>query len=189
MIPAAAGASVDPQSALHTYAQARLADSDGALALAVAHYGEALALDPDRVDFAERAYVQALESGDKALALRSAALLDQAGLLPRDGTLLRIGEALEQLNWGAAATLADRMEEEGNFDPRRVQPQRRAIAVHSHRKRTIAIGQPRPRIGVQRAVRVHRRPGSDRGSQQHGDEDALTYWDNSVLRRLLAPPS
>lgn len=115
MIPAAAGASVDPQSALHTYAQARLADSDGALALAVAHYGEALALDPDRVEIAERAYVQALESGDKALALRSAALLDQAGLLPRDGTLLRIGEALEQRNWVAAATLTDRMEEEGNF--------------------------------------------------------------------------
>jgi len=115
MIPAAAGASVDPQSALHTYAQARWADSDGALALAVAHYGEALALDPDRVEIAERAYVQALESGDKALALRSAALLDQAGLLPRDGTLLRIGEALEQRNWIAAATLADRMEEEGNF--------------------------------------------------------------------------
>ena len=113
--PAAAGASVDPRSALHTYAQARLADSDGALALAVTHYGEALARDPDRVEIAQRAYVQALESGDKALALQSAALLDQAGLLPRDGTLLRIGEALEQRNWIAANTLVDRMEQEGNF--------------------------------------------------------------------------
>lgn len=115
MIPATAGASVDPQSALHTYAQARLADSDGALALAVAHYGAALARDPDRVEIAQRAYVQALESGDKALALQSAALLDQAGLLPRDGTLLRIGEALEQRDWAAATTLTDRMEQEGNF--------------------------------------------------------------------------
>ncbi|MFY9309371.1 MAG: hypothetical protein WAQ28_10025, partial [Bacteroidia bacterium] len=71
-VAAPAGASVDPQAALHAYARARLADGDGAMALAVDNYRMALTLDPDSVDVARRSYVQALESGDRALALRSA---------------------------------------------------------------------------------------------------------------------
>ncbi|MBH2000457.1 MAG: tetratricopeptide repeat protein [Sphingomonadaceae bacterium] len=115
MLPAMAGASVDPGSALHAYARARMADGDGALGLAVASYSAALKLDPARIEIARRSYVQALESGDKALALRSAVLLDQAGALPRDGTLLRIGDALERRDWTGARQLTDRMVEEGNF--------------------------------------------------------------------------
>lgn len=115
MAPAIAGASVDPGSALHVYARARLADGDGALGLAVASYSAALKRDPARIEIARRSYVQALESGDKVLALQSAALLDQAGALPRDGTLLRVGEALERRDWAAARRLTDRIVEEGNF--------------------------------------------------------------------------
>ncbi|MBU2015124.1 MAG: hypothetical protein KKB67_01235, partial [Alphaproteobacteria bacterium] len=114
-VAAPAGASVDPQAALHAYARARLADGDGAMALAVDNYRAALTLDPDSVDVARRSYVQALESGDRALALRSAALLEAQGALPRDGTLLLIGEALGRKDWAGARALTARMVEEGNF--------------------------------------------------------------------------
>lgn len=113
--PVTAGASVDPDSALHAYARARLADGDGALAMAVNSYRAALRLDPARIEIARRSYAQALESGDRALALRSAGLLDDAGALPRDGTLLRIGDAMARKDWAAARTLTTRMVEEGNF--------------------------------------------------------------------------
>lgn len=114
-IPAAAGASVDPGSALHAYARARMADGSGALGNAVANYRAALALDPGSIDIARRSYAQALESGDPALAMRSAMLLDAQGMLPRDGTLLRIGDALTRKDWPGARLLVDRMVEEGNF--------------------------------------------------------------------------
>jgi tetratricopeptide (TPR) repeat protein len=113
--PTLAGASVDPQGALHAYARARLADGDGALSLAVASYREALQQDPTRMEIARRSYIQGLESGDRQLALRSAKLLEAAAALPRDGTLLLIGEALTAKNWVGARGLIDRMVEEGNF--------------------------------------------------------------------------
>ncbi|MES2173773.1 MAG: tetratricopeptide repeat protein [Pseudomonadota bacterium] len=119
VVPTMAGASVDPamvrNGALHAYARARMADGDGALGLAVASYREALKQDPARIEIARRSYVQALESGDRLLARQSAALLDGAGSLPRDGTLLLIGEALAARDWADARTLTDRMLEEGNF--------------------------------------------------------------------------
>ncbi|WIW89223.1 tetratricopeptide repeat protein [Sphingobium sp. V4] len=114
-IPAAAGASVDPGSALHAYARARLADGNGALGSAVANYRAALALDPGSAEIARRSYAQALESGDQALAMRSAVLLDAQGMLPRDGALLRISDALVRKDWVGARLLLDRIVEEGNF--------------------------------------------------------------------------
>ena len=115
MAPSGAKASVDPASALHAYARARLADGEGALGMAVESYREALRQDPSRIEIARRSYVQGLESGDRALALRSAAVLDAAGMMPRDGTLLLIGEALTRKDWSGASALVDRMTSEGNF--------------------------------------------------------------------------
>ncbi|WP_420145922.1 tetratricopeptide repeat protein [Sphingobium sp.] len=114
-VPVGAMASVQPDGALHAYARARLADGDGALTMAVANYREALRRDPARLEIARRSYVQALESGDRVLARQSAMLLDAAGMLPRDGTLLLIGEALSAKDWTGARTLTDRMAEELNF--------------------------------------------------------------------------
>lgn len=113
--PAVAGASVEPDGALHAYARARMADGDGALTLAVANYREALRQDPARIEIARRSYAQAMESGDRLLARQSAQLLDDAGALPRDGTLLRIGDALIAKDWAGAQAMTDRMVEEGNF--------------------------------------------------------------------------
>lgn len=115
LAPAGASASVDRESALHAYARARFADGEGALGLAGESYREALRQDPSRLEIAQRSYVQGLESGDRALALRSAALLDGAGMLPRDGTLLLMGDALLRKDWSGASALVDRMTTEGNF--------------------------------------------------------------------------
>lgn len=115
LFPTGAGASVEPDGALHAYARARMADGDGALTLAVANYREALKQDPARIEIARRSYAQGMESGDRLLVRQSAALLDAAGALPRDGTLLRIGDALTAKDWAGARTMTDRMVEEGNF--------------------------------------------------------------------------
>lgn len=101
--------------ALHAYARARLADGDGALGIAVANYRQALDQDPTSLEIARRSYFQALESGDMALALRSAALLDSQAMLPRDGTLLLLCDAINRKAWGLAHQLADRLTEEANF--------------------------------------------------------------------------
>jgi len=115
VLPAAAGASVDPGSALHAYMRGRLADEDGAPGLALKSYRQALASDPASLEVARRSYFQAVISGDMALALRSAAVLESEGILPRDGTLLRIADALNRKDWPGARLLVDHMVAEGNF--------------------------------------------------------------------------
>ncbi|WP_313808960.1 tetratricopeptide repeat protein [Sphingobium sp.] len=115
MLPAMAGASVDPGSALHAYMRGRLADGDGVPGLALSSYRAALDEDPASPQVARRSYFQAIISGDMTLALRSAALLESDGLLPRDGTLLQIADALNRKDWPGARLLVDRMVVEGNF--------------------------------------------------------------------------
>lgn len=110
-----AGASVDRSSALHAYARGRLADSDGAAVVALSNYRDALAEDPDSLEVARRSYLHGLMSGDMALAMQSARLLDSKGLLPRDGTLLFLGDALIRKDWRTARQVTDRMVGEGNF--------------------------------------------------------------------------
>ncbi|MEJ7934921.1 tetratricopeptide repeat protein [Sphingobium sp. AN558] len=114
-LPVPAGASLDAGGALHAYARARLADSDGALALAVSSYREALSRDPASLVTARRAYFQAMLSGDMALALKSAALLDASGSTPRDASLLRLCDALIRRDWTGASRFADRVQAESNF--------------------------------------------------------------------------
>lgn len=116
MLPAfPAGASVDRTSALHAYARGRLAESDGAPAIALRNYRDALASDPVSIEVARRSYLQGVISGDMALTMRSAKLLDSNGLLPRDGTLLFLCDAMARRDWGEARQVADRMVGEGNF--------------------------------------------------------------------------
>ena len=115
MLPVQAGASVDPASALHAYARARLADNDGAPGVALAGYRQALASDPASLDVARRSYLHALVSGDMPLAMQSAVLLDANGILPRDGTLLFICNALNRKDWRAARQFTDRLASESNF--------------------------------------------------------------------------
>jgi tetratricopeptide (TPR) repeat protein len=111
----AAQAARDKPSALGSYVQARLADASGAEGKAVAAYRDALTADPDALPIALRAYRQAVESGDKALALRSARLLEAKNALPVDGDLLLLGEAFAAADWKSAERRIVRIEEGGTF--------------------------------------------------------------------------
>jgi tetratricopeptide (TPR) repeat protein len=111
-VPAAAD--VDAP-ALNAYARARLADGDGALGIAVLNYKEALGDDPANPVVAFRSYRQAVQGGDMVLALKSARVLDAAGVLPKDGTILLTVDALLRKDWAAARILSTRIESQENF--------------------------------------------------------------------------
>lgn len=111
-----AAASLDGgREALHEYVRARLADSDGALAVSVRNYRQALAIDPDSTVLALRSYRQAIEGGDLGLAERAAKLLDRELALPPDGILLLLSDALRKKDWARADALTQRLVEEHNF--------------------------------------------------------------------------
>ncbi len=113
-ISASAGAVVDTP-ALHAYARARLADADGAGRIAVDGYATALAADPGNAVLALRSYRQAMETGDRALALKAAGVLDKAGVMPRDAVLLLIVDSLSRKDWDKARGLAERLKAEESF--------------------------------------------------------------------------
>ncbi|MBP6031371.1 MAG: tetratricopeptide repeat protein [Sphingobium sp.] len=100
---------------LDAYVQARMAEGDGALRDAARSYAQALMLDPASPEVARRAYRQAMLAGDRALALKAALLLDEDGMLPPDGVVLLLADALERGRWKEARTLLERIEREGNF--------------------------------------------------------------------------
>ena len=78
---------------LAAYVKARAADADGAVDLAAANYARALDGAPGDTGIAIRAYREALEAGDIALATRAAAVLERGGVAPSDAALLPLAEA------------------------------------------------------------------------------------------------
>ena len=111
-----ASASLDGgREALHDYARARLADSDGALAQSAESYRRAFAIDPDSTILALRSFRQAMEVGDQALASRAAAVLDRELALPPDGVLLLLSESIRKQDWAKAEALNKRLVSEHNF--------------------------------------------------------------------------
>ncbi len=113
LVPADVQAAVP--SPLKSYARARLADSDGASEEAVSAYAEALIGTPDDTNVAARAYREAVASGDKRLAIRSAELRDAANAAPPDAVLLLFTAALSKGDWKNANGFLDRMEREGSL--------------------------------------------------------------------------
>lgn len=91
-------------SDLSAFARARIADGDGAMAVAAANYASALTAAPGNAVVAEYAYRQALEAGDYALADRAAATLAAAGQAPSDAALLAIARAAAAHDLDAADT-------------------------------------------------------------------------------------
>lgn len=98
------------------YVTARLADSIGADAVASRNYSALLGALPDEVGVATRAYRRAMISGDFELAVKSAVVLDKAGILPADGRLLFFVKAVQDRDWGGADRAVDRVMSDGNFD-------------------------------------------------------------------------
>ena len=110
-----AGASVDDRALLGAWARARAADTVGTPRQAAESYAAALALSPDNELLAARALSQAMSAGDRALAVRSARILERKGQLPPDATLLLLTEALQAKNWKAAGAYADRIQKDEIF--------------------------------------------------------------------------
>ncbi len=100
---------------LDAYVQARMAEGDGVPQAAARAYAQAIALDPSSPDVASRAYRQAVLGGDRALALKAAHTLDSAGMLPPDGVVLLLADAMSRAKWKDAEALVERIEREGNF--------------------------------------------------------------------------
>jgi tetratricopeptide (TPR) repeat protein len=104
-----------PASALGSYMKARIADAAGADDVALLSYQAALTADPTSKAVAARAYRQALETGDRTLALRAARVLDAAQMLPPDARLLFVSESIAKADWRGAGAQIDKIEEAGTF--------------------------------------------------------------------------
>lgn len=111
---AAASRTVE-QSPIHDYVRARAADADGRLDLAAQGYAAALALSPDDPVLATRAYRQAISAGDRPLALAAARRLAAQRLMPPDGRLLLLTQAVIDRDWTAASASINAIEAEHAF--------------------------------------------------------------------------
>lgn len=132
------------------YVRARAAQAAGDARTASEGFATLLARAPGNAMLGQRAYSQAVSSGDMALALRAARLLDRQGLLRPDGRLLLAVDAVRTGNWVEARAAVDKIEHERLFGF--LVPMLRAwIAQGSHdgdplaiieAARTLAIAQP-----------------------------------------------
>jgi tetratricopeptide (TPR) repeat protein len=105
-----AAARTDDSSPLKSYAAGRMADIDGASAVAAAAYANALLALPGNDALALRAYRQALEAGDRTIALSTARMLDLQNALPADATLLLFIDRLTRRDWKGAEGILDRLD-------------------------------------------------------------------------------
>lgn len=116
LVAAPAIAGRDEPSALSRYVSARILDSTDPGPKAAESYAIALTAAPDNDRVAFRAYREAIESGDKALALRAARALETQQRLPQDARLLLYSDALAKGDWRGARLWLDRIQEAGSFD-------------------------------------------------------------------------
>jgi tetratricopeptide (TPR) repeat protein len=97
-------------SPLKNYAAGRMADIDGESAAAAVAYSNALLALPSDSALALRTYRQAIEAGDRAIALSAARMLDLQNALPADATLLLFTERLARKDWKGAEGQLDRLD-------------------------------------------------------------------------------
>ncbi len=97
------------------YMRARAADAAGRTEVAARGYAAVLAESPDDTVLALRTFRQAIAAGDRPLATRTAQMLDARKMLPADGRLLLLANAVLASDWKAATAATDRIEAEGVF--------------------------------------------------------------------------
>ena len=102
LIPVAVEARRSEVSAMGLYVRARVADSRELSEVAVANYAAALTADPANATIAFRAYREAVEAGNYALAVRAAQTLEKAGDVPPDAHILLYVAELQTRDWSAA---------------------------------------------------------------------------------------
>ena len=113
--PPALARTVQP-SALSRYVSARILDASESDSKAAEIYAQALTGAPDNERIALRAYREAVEAGNKTLAIRAARTLDTLQRLPQDARLLLFTESLAKGDWRGAKLWLDRIEEADGFD-------------------------------------------------------------------------
>ncbi len=113
--PPASARSVQP-SALSRYVSARILDASEANSKAAEIYAQALTGAPDNERIALRAYREAVEAGNKPLAIRAARALEALQRLPQDARLLLFTESMAKGDWRGAKLWLDRIEEAQGFD-------------------------------------------------------------------------
>lgn len=102
-------------SALATYARARIADGLKDSASAVSSYNAALTLASDATTVAFRAYRAGVDGGDYRLALRAAQALDRLDIVPPDARLLLYISAVRDRDWTTARKRLDQMHSQDAF--------------------------------------------------------------------------
>jgi tetratricopeptide (TPR) repeat protein len=112
LVSVAAEARRPEPSALGLYVRARVADNGNQSAQAVESYAAALTADPGNQTIAYRAYREAVEAGDYALAVRAAQTLEKAGDVPPDAHILLYIAALQNRDWAAAKVCLNMLSEE-----------------------------------------------------------------------------
>lgn len=100
---------------LDTYLHARADDDAGRLEAAAEGYASVLASRPTDADLAIRTMRQAVEAGDRALAVRTARTIDPRRL-PADGRLLLIADAIASRDWAAAREQTAKLGPDDPFD-------------------------------------------------------------------------
>lgn len=95
--------------------QARVAEATGAGDAALQAYSAALLAEPGNAVIANRTLRQALESGERKVALEAARQLEATGTLPADVPLLLLGDRLQAGDLNGARAQADRIEADGNL--------------------------------------------------------------------------
>ncbi|MBA3677228.1 MAG: tetratricopeptide repeat protein [Sphingosinicella sp.] len=116
LIPPVPGhAAIKDRAALAAYAQARAASSFGATDQAARNYAAALAGSPDNQILALRAFNEAVEAGNKPLALNAARRLENQGRLGPEVALLLLGEALKDKDRKRASALIGTIEKDKVF--------------------------------------------------------------------------
>ncbi len=111
--PSAAQAKRTALSPFESYVQGRAYDAAGEPRAAANAYAAALTAAPGDMAVAQRAFRQAMEAGDKVLALRAAQVLNGGRALPQDGRMLLIIAAIERGDWRGARLEIDGLEESG----------------------------------------------------------------------------
>jgi tetratricopeptide (TPR) repeat protein len=115
-MPAGASLPNDRQlSSPALYVRARAAEVGGDAGTANTGFATLLQRDPTSATFAQRSFRQALSSGDEALALKAARLLDGRHALPPDGRLLLMADAARARDWATARRQADLVQQDRLF--------------------------------------------------------------------------
>jgi tetratricopeptide (TPR) repeat protein len=112
----AVAARAPDRSALGSYIQARIADVAGNSDAAVAAYSAAMTSAPGNDLVALRAYREAVDAGDRVLAMRAVRQLQQRNALPADARLLAFIDGIQRADWKSANVMLDRIEEQGGYD-------------------------------------------------------------------------